>query len=93
MGLHYIGEVQTRRSSTRRLFDHITDGKLEWASIGEVYDRIVFGDDAYDLVAGADEFAAGLGEQAAPGGCDADGNGIVATPDLLALLAAWGTCD
>ena len=62
VGLHYIGDVQTRRSSTRRLFDHITDGELEWAAMGEVYDRIVFGDDAYDLVAGADEFAAGLGE-------------------------------
>ena len=70
VGLHYVGEVQTRRSLTRRLFDHITDGSLEWASMGEVYDRIVFGDETYGLAAGAEEFVDGLaasfpGERAA----------------------------
>ncbi len=62
VGLHYIGEVQTRRSMTRRLFDHITDGDLEWTSMGEIYDRIVFGDDSYAFAAGADEFVDGLAE-------------------------------
>jgi all-trans-retinol 13,14-reductase len=70
VGLHYIGEVQTRRSMTRRLFDHITDGGLEWASMGEVYDRIVFGDETYDFAAGAEPFVDSLagrfpGERAA----------------------------
>ena len=63
VGLHYIGDVQTRRSLTRRLFDHITDGGLEWVSMGEVYDRIVFGDDAYDFAAGPDRFVDGLAER------------------------------
>ena len=63
VGLHYIGEVQTRRSLTRRLFDHLTDGGLEWASMGEVYDRILFGDDAYDFAAGAEPFVDSLAER------------------------------
>jgi all-trans-retinol 13,14-reductase len=63
VGLHYIGDVQTRRSLTRRLFDHITDGSLQWASMGKVYDRMVFGDDSYDFEAGADRFADALAER------------------------------
>ena len=60
VGLHYVGDVQTRRSLTRRLFDHVTDGSLEWASMGQVYDRIIFADDAYDFEAGAERFAGRL---------------------------------
>lgn len=57
VGLHYIGDVQNPRAGTRLLFEHLTEGRLEWASMGEVYDRIVIGDDAYDYVAGAKPFA------------------------------------
>jgi all-trans-retinol 13,14-reductase len=57
VGVHYIGGVEDRRSGTRRLFDHITDGSLEWAPMGEVYDRIILGDNAYDYVVGPDNFA------------------------------------
>ncbi len=56
VGLHYIGQVHDPLSETRRVFDDITDGKLSWAPMPEVYDRIVIGDRAYDLVAGADRF-------------------------------------
>jgi len=56
VGLHYIGQVHDPRSETRRLFDDITDGKLTWAPMPEVYDRIVIGDRDYGLVAGADRF-------------------------------------
>eukprot|EP00300_Choanocystis_sp_HF-7_P007869 c15556_g1_i1.p1 GENE.c15556_g1_i1~~c15556_g1_i1.p1 ORF type:complete len:582 (-),score=114.16 c15556_g1_i1:924-2669(-) len=37
-GLHYIGSVGSRRSPTRRQFDYVTDGKLEWARMDEEYD-------------------------------------------------------
>lgn len=60
VGLHYVGDVQTSRSGTRRLFDHVTDGSLDWASMGEVYDRIVIGSDVYDFHAGAKAFAENL---------------------------------
>jgi all-trans-retinol 13,14-reductase len=55
VGVHYIG--QTRPGAlVRRMFDDITDGALEWADMGEVYDRIVIGDDVYDLVKGRQRF-------------------------------------
>ncbi|MEM1000909.1 MAG: NAD(P)/FAD-dependent oxidoreductase [Bacteroidota bacterium] len=56
VGIHYIGEVGRPNSAIRRLFDYITDGKLKWADMGEVYDRIYIGDKAYDLVKGVDNF-------------------------------------
>ncbi len=62
VGLHYIGRVQTPGSGTRRLFDHLTEGRLQWASMGEVYDRIILGDRAYDYVAGAEAFTARMKE-------------------------------
>jgi all-trans-retinol 13,14-reductase len=62
VGVHYIGGVGDRRSATRRLFDHITDGSLEWASMGDVYDRIILGENAYDYVAGPEAFAGRMKE-------------------------------
>jgi all-trans-retinol 13,14-reductase len=52
VGIHYIGEVGRPNSAIRRLFDYITDNKLEWADMGEVYDRIIVGDKQYDFVKG-----------------------------------------
>jgi len=57
VGVHYIGGVGSRRSATRRLIDHVTDGSLEWASMGDVYDRIILGENTYDYVAGPEAFA------------------------------------
>ncbi len=62
VGVHYVGQVADPRTSTRRLFDHVTEGRLEWASMGEVYDRIVIGEKAYDYVAGPEPFAARMKE-------------------------------
>lgn len=62
VGVHYIGEVHDERAEVRRIFDDITDGKLKWADMGEVYDRIVIGDDEYDLVKGRKNFIAKLTE-------------------------------
>ncbi len=62
VGLHYVGRVGDRRSATRRLFDHLTDGRLDWAPMGEVYDRIVVGERSYDYVAGPERFAGRMKE-------------------------------
>lgn len=56
VGVHYIGQVHDPESDARRIFDDITDGKLDWAPMPEVYDRIIIGDRVFDLVAGADRF-------------------------------------
>lgn len=62
VGVHYIGEVHDERAEVRRIFDDITDGQLKWADMGEVYDRIVIGDDEYDFVKGRKNFIAKLTE-------------------------------
>lgn len=60
VGVHYVGEVHRERSVLGQLFRHITQGQLAWANMGEVYDRIIFGDAEYPLRAGVDAFKAGL---------------------------------
>ena len=62
VGVHYIGDVGHDRSRMGRLFDHASDGSLEWAPLADVYDRIVLGDRAYDFTAGAEAFEKGLKE-------------------------------
>jgi all-trans-retinol 13,14-reductase len=52
VGVHYIGEVMRSESLLARLFRYIGDGTLEWADMGEVYDRIRFGDEVFDFVKG-----------------------------------------
>jgi len=56
VGVHYIGEVHRERSVLGQLFRHITNDELKWESMGEVYDRLVFGDEHYPLRAGVSEF-------------------------------------
>lgn len=41
VGVHAIGEV-TRHSITGRVLDRLTDGRLQWASLGPVYDEFFF---------------------------------------------------
>lgn len=57
VGVHYIGQVGTR-SSLRPFFDYITDGKLDWAPLPDVYDRLHLEGRTYDFVTGASRFAA-----------------------------------
>lgn len=56
VGIHYIGEMQRENSILRKLFNYITNGELKWADMGEVYDRIVIGDQHFDLVKGVKNF-------------------------------------
>jgi all-trans-retinol 13,14-reductase len=62
VGIHYIGGVNHPKALGRRLFDFITDGELHWADMGEVYDRIILGDNAYDYVKGLEGFRAKMHE-------------------------------
>jgi len=58
VGIHCIGEVQRPNSAIKKMFDYITDGKLQWADMGEVYDRVIIGDKTYDFVKGVKNFKA-----------------------------------
>ncbi|HAA21777.1 MAG TPA: FAD-dependent oxidoreductase, partial [Cytophagales bacterium] len=52
VGIHYIGEVTREKAVLRKLFDYVTDGALQWADMGEVYDRVVIGEKTYDFKKG-----------------------------------------
>lgn len=44
VGVHYIGDMG-RKSQGRGLFDFISGGKLKWAEMDSVYDRIILGNE------------------------------------------------
>jgi len=60
VGVHYVGEVHKPHHMLRRLFDVISDGRLKWAPMDPVYDRIEIGELSVDLVAGRENFVASL---------------------------------
>ena len=56
VGIHYIGEVQNPNAPIRKMFDYISNDKLKWADMGEVYDKIIIGNKTYDFVKGVKNF-------------------------------------
>ncbi|MDQ3233158.1 MAG: FAD-dependent oxidoreductase, partial [Pseudobdellovibrionaceae bacterium] len=56
VGVHYIGDVHRKDSTLRRVFDYISDEKLEWSEMESAYDRIFIGAESYDFVKGEDAF-------------------------------------
>ncbi len=62
VGIHYIGEVHRPYTELAKLFHYISDGKLEWAYMGDVYDKIIFGKKVYDFHAGKENFIAKMKE-------------------------------
>lgn len=60
VGIHYIGEVQRSNSAIKKIFDYISNQKLKWADMGRVYDRIIIGENEYELVKGVEEFKSKL---------------------------------
>jgi all-trans-retinol 13,14-reductase len=41
--VHYVGEVNKEHSILRDIFDYVSDGKLKWAEMDDVYDEIIIG--------------------------------------------------
>ncbi|CAM2009852.1 phytoene desaturase family protein [Acanthopleuribacter pedis] len=52
VGVHYIGDVMREKSLVRKMFDYISDGELKWASMGDVYDRLIVDGDQFDFRTG-----------------------------------------
>lgn len=61
VGVHYIGQVG-ERGALKGLFDRLTDGRIRWNPLPDVYDRVELGDRGYDLVTGTGRFVAKMGE-------------------------------
>ena len=55
VGVHYIGDVGAK-TRTRKMFDYLSDGKLEWAPMDDEYDRFYIGDKVFNAKAGKQEF-------------------------------------
>jgi phytoene dehydrogenase-like protein len=60
VGVHYVGDTSPG-CFLRRLFDDVTDGALDWADMGEIYDRVVMGGEVYDFPRGRAGLEAALG--------------------------------
>ncbi len=56
VGIHYIGDVGSKRTIASRLFDLVCDGQLEWAPMDNNYDRFFIGDNVFDAVAGRSQY-------------------------------------
>src|SRR5210317_913806 len=55
VGVHYIGDVGAP-TRTRRLFDFLSGGRLEWSPMDAEYDRFYVGDKVFSARAGKQEF-------------------------------------
>jgi all-trans-retinol 13,14-reductase len=62
VGLHYIGEAHVRGTETERLLHNLSGGNLKWESMGEVYDKIIFGNKTYEFRTGIENFTAKMSE-------------------------------
>jgi all-trans-retinol 13,14-reductase len=62
VGVHYIGDVGTQ-TRTRRMFDFLSGGKLEWAPMADEYDRFYVGDRVFNAMAGKQAFRDNLVRQ------------------------------
>lgn len=57
VGVHYVGDMDPR-SQPRRVMDFLTGGRVQWASMGPVYDRFFIGANVYDVPAGREAWRA-----------------------------------
>ena len=62
VGIHYIGEVQRPNSILRKLFDYVSDNKLKWDDMGDIYDSIIIGKERFDFIKGVENFKSKMGE-------------------------------
>lgn len=60
VGVHYLGQVADPGSQLRRLFDDLSEGRLQWAALDDVYDRFVFPDQTFAIPRGEEAFRAML---------------------------------
>lgn len=56
MGVHYVGRVNKPGIEFGAIFDHITEGRLQWNLMPDVYDRIRIGQRTYDFPTGTERF-------------------------------------
>ncbi|WP_303316722.1 NAD(P)/FAD-dependent oxidoreductase [Flavivirga abyssicola] len=55
VGVHYVGNLD-KKESLLGMFNFITDNKLKWEFMGDVYDVVYVGDKKYEFRAGKENF-------------------------------------
>lgn len=55
VGVHYMGQLG-ERGDVRPIVDYLAEGRLKWAEMPDVYDRVFLGERAYDYVRGTKRF-------------------------------------
>lgn len=58
VGLHYVGQVHIDGTPLNKVFKYVTDNKLKWAPLDDIYDRAVFGDAEYEFPRGKENLKA-----------------------------------
>src|SRR5580704_17328587 len=61
-GVHYVGQVNDPESPIRAAFDHLTEGRLGWNPMPDVYDRISIGERTWDFPTGLERFRSSIGD-------------------------------
>lgn len=56
VGVHYIGRVNKPGVDLRPIFDYLTEGRLGWCPMPDVYDRIRIGQTTYEFPTGTERF-------------------------------------
>ncbi len=60
VGVHYVGNMDKESSFLRKVFDYLSDQKLNWEFMGDVYDVVNIGKDQFSFVAGKENLKAKL---------------------------------
>jgi len=56
VGVHYIGDVNRPTTLLFKIFNYITEGRLKWEDMGEIYDKVILGDEEFHFVKGSGNF-------------------------------------
>ncbi|MCA8980933.1 MAG: NAD(P)/FAD-dependent oxidoreductase [Planctomycetes bacterium] len=56
VGVHYVGGVVDPESPLLKWWDFLTEGRLEWASVGDVYDEFLIGQERYEFPRGRERW-------------------------------------
>lgn len=62
VGIHYVGQVRDPARGLGAMLAGVSDGSLQWASMGEVYDTVAIGDRRWEYVTGAERWRARMAE-------------------------------
>jgi len=62
VGIHYVGQVNDPGRGLGAMLAGVTDGSLQWASMGDVYDTIAIGGQRWEYVTGLERWRARMVE-------------------------------